>query len=273
MSYTIKPFDELEFCDDFMFHKVMQDDEICKGMIERLLKIKIDHIERPELQKEIRPYYRGKGVRLDVYLRDSTNIYDVEMQNITKEALPKRLRYYQSMVDADALLRGQDYTALNDSHIIFLCIKDPMNKGLPVYTFLETCREDTNILLNDGSHKYFFNASAAEVEEDIEIRAVLNYIISQEASDTFTERIKQFVNMVKADEESRGEYMIESLAMQDSRRAGRKEGIEEGRQEKAVEDARKLLELNTMSIEQIAYVTELPIEQIRGLQNQTAANA
>ena len=60
-------------------------------------------------------------------------------------------------------------------------------------------------------------------------------------------------------------------------RAFRKEGYEDGRlngkQEKAVEAALKLLELNTMSVEQIAYVTELPIEQIRGLQKQNAANA
>ena len=56
--------------------------------------------------------------------------------------------------------------------------------------------------------------------------------------------------------------MIESLAIQDSKREGRKEG----RQEKALEDARKLLELNCISIEHISYVTGLTIEQIQGLQ-------
>ena len=270
MSYTIKPFEELEFSDDFMFFKVMQDDEICKELIERLLKIKIEHIERPVLQKEIRPYYQSKGVKLDVYLKDSSHIYDVEMQNVTKEALPKRLRYYQSMVDADALLRGEDYTALNDSHIIFLCTKDPMNRGLPVYTFLETCKEDSDILLNDGTHKYFFNAAAAELSEDVEIRAVLNYIMNQEASDSFTERINQFVNRVKADEEARGEYMIESLAIQDSKREGRKEGIVEGRQEKAVETVRNLLKMNVLSLEQISQATNLPLDEIQKLAEKIA---
>lgn len=266
MSYAIKPFEELEFCDDFMFFKVMQDDAICKELIERLLKIRIDHIERPILQKEIRPYYMSKGVKLDVYLKDSSNIYNVEMQNITKETLPKRLRYYQSMVDADALLRGQDYTALNDSHIIFLCTNDPVGKGLPIYTFLETCREDNSILLNDGTYKYFFNAAAAELAEDVEIHAILDYIKKQEITDTFTERIQQFVNRVKSDERTKGEYMIESLVIQDSKREGRKEGRLEGRTEKAIEDARKLLELNLISIEQIAYVTGLTIQQIQELQ-------
>ncbi len=272
MPYTIKPFEELEFSDDFMFFKVMQDDEICKELIERLLKIKIEHIERPVLQKEIRPYYQSKGVKLDVYLKDSSHIYDVEMQNVTKEALPKRLRYYQSMVDADALLRGEDYTVLNDSHIIFLCTKDPMSRGLPVYTFLETCKEDSDILLNDGTHKYFFNAAAAELSEDVEIRAVLNYIMNQEASDSFTERINQFVNRVKADEEARGEYMIESLAIQDSKREGRKEGIAEGRQEAKLEAARNLLKMKLGTFEQIAQAQGLPLEEVQKLAEELSVN-
>ena len=56
--------------------------------------------------------------------------------------------------------------------------------------------------------------------------------------------------------------MIESLAIQDSKREGRKEG----KMEAKLEDARKLLELNCISIEQISYVTGLTIEQIQDLQ-------
>ena len=40
-KYTFKPYDELTFTDSFMFYLAMQDEEICKGVIERLLGIKI----------------------------------------------------------------------------------------------------------------------------------------------------------------------------------------------------------------------------------------
>ena len=60
---------------------------------------------------------------------------------------------------------------------------------------------------------------------------------------------------------------------EDGRLAGIAEGKNVGKQEKAVETARKLLALNTMSVEQIAYITELSIEQIRELQQQTVVNA
>ena len=55
-----KPIEELTFTDDFMFGRVMQNPEICKGLLERLLEIKIDKIEYPVLQKTISPHYKSK---------------------------------------------------------------------------------------------------------------------------------------------------------------------------------------------------------------------
>ena len=46
-----KPIEELTFADDFMFGRVMQNPEICKGLLERLLEIKIEKAEYPTLQK------------------------------------------------------------------------------------------------------------------------------------------------------------------------------------------------------------------------------
>ncbi len=46
-----KPIEELTFTDNFMFGRIMQDAEICKGLLERLLEIKIDKIEYPTFAK------------------------------------------------------------------------------------------------------------------------------------------------------------------------------------------------------------------------------
>ena len=37
----------------------------------------------------------------------------------------KRTRYYQSMIDMDSLMKGQDYSELKDSYILFICKRDP----------------------------------------------------------------------------------------------------------------------------------------------------
>ena len=39
--------------------------------------IKVEKIEYPELQKEIRPYYSAHGIRMDVYVRDRNRIRQI----------------------------------------------------------------------------------------------------------------------------------------------------------------------------------------------------
>ena len=148
-----KNFEELTFADDWMFQKVMQNPKICAELVARLLHINVDHVEYPELEKTIAPYYTSKGVRLDVYLKDSDKVIDIECQANLKLALGKRMRYYQSMIDIDSLMKGQDYTELLDSYVLFICTYDPFLKdkrnvyGLPCYTFKNTCLENGDVSL------------------------------------------------------------------------------------------------------------------------------
>ena len=134
----MKPIEELTFTDDYMFGYVMRNEEICKGLLERLLKIKIERLEYPELQKSITPHYENKGVRLDVYVQDSNRVFDVEVQNILDDDLPTRTRYYQSMMDIDLLLKGKNYSELKESYVIFVCKDDFFGENLPIDLVVRT---------------------------------------------------------------------------------------------------------------------------------------
>lgn len=64
-----------------------------------------------------------KGVRLDVYAKDEKQTrYNVEMQVERKPALGKRSRYYQSQMDMEMLLTGEDYTELPNTYVILSVI-------------------------------------------------------------------------------------------------------------------------------------------------------
>lgn len=65
-----KRFEDLTFADDGMFQAVLRDPKISAELVERLLGIRVAHVEYPELEKVIAPFYTTKGVRLDVYLKD-----------------------------------------------------------------------------------------------------------------------------------------------------------------------------------------------------------
>ena len=102
------------------------------------------------------------------------------------DALGKRIRYYESMLNMDALMKGQDYTLLKDSYIVFICTEDPFknNKeiyyGLPCYTFRNICEENNTVDLNDKSLKVIYNASAYGKAEDKRIREFLRFVHTQE---------------------------------------------------------------------------------------------
>ena len=167
----MKPIDELTFIDDYMFGEVMKSKEICIGVLERLTGLEIEDIEYPELQKSLKPGYETHGIRLDVYVKNRDAVYDIELQNKHYNALGKRMRFYQSLIDADSLLKGTDYEDLSRTIIIFICTTDPFSLGLPKYTFKTTCAESDSLNLDDNVEKIIYNASKYEGVEDKDLKA------------------------------------------------------------------------------------------------------
>ena len=228
MKYTHKPVEELTFTDDFMFGTVMKTRTICEGVIERLLHIKVGKIEYPSLQKTITPFYESKGIRLDVYVSDPDRVFDIEVQTSIPPFLPKRTRYYQSLMDVDNLLRGQSYAELKESYVIFICTQDPFGKGLPVYTFRNVCSEDGALFLDDKSYKVFYNVVAYGKEDEPELSALLQYFCERRATSGFTQHIDALVEKAKRNEKFRSWYMSLNIHEDDLRMAGEKIGFERG---------------------------------------------
>ena len=110
-SYRMKSWEELTICDDYMFKLIMSRKRICRKVLERILHVEISDIHYLEAEKPMKPSYRSKGIRLDVYVRDDAHtVYNIEMQvrQLEGDGLAKRTRYYQSMIDADLLAAGAD---------------------------------------------------------------------------------------------------------------------------------------------------------------------
>ena len=173
-----KRYEDLTFTDDFMFCKVLSNNEdICKELLELILGIRITKIVVIHKQQEISITADAKSVRLDVYVEDDANsVYDIEMETTKKKNLPKRSRYYQGMIDLNIIERGDKYDKLKKSFVIFLCLKDPFNKGLHVYTFENTCKEAPDLLLGDETTKVFINAAGTADDISDEMTEFLRYL-------------------------------------------------------------------------------------------------
>ncbi len=228
VGYNFKPVEDLVFSDDFMFGAVMREPKICKGVLERLLQIKIDHLEYPELQKTISPFYTQKGVRLDVYLADSNRVFDVECQTYKIKNIGKRARYYQSMIDIDSLFKGIDYSELKESYIIFICTDDPFNENLPVYTFERICKENADVKLNDCTHHLIFNAAAYKKETNQEIKDFLAFVKDNAVQSDFTKEIAAMVQTKKFQNTFLNEYLAIQLHERDVTERATEKGLAQG---------------------------------------------
>lgn len=269
MNDIEKIIDGLTFANDFVFGKVMENKQICKEVLQRLLKIKISRLFYPKLQKELKPYFDRKSIRLDVFAADSKRNFDVEMQIIDKGDLPQRMRYYQSLMDVDTLLKGHEYGELKESYVIFICLFDPFGKGLPVYEFSNLCEQDSQIKFDDKTRKVVYNVNAYKSEQDKKIHALLEYVKTKTPTDTFTIKLDNMVEEIKLSSKFRREYMIQNLALSDARRMGRNEGRTEGRREgrneMAISTAKNLLSFGVNTLEQISQATGLALETVQKL--------
>ena len=230
-----KLFKELEFKDAFMFAAVLEDTELCRLMLERILGFRIrEVVVHTEYAIVFNPDYRG--VRLDVYADDEAGtVYNVEMQTTDQGNLPQRSRLYQGQMDVALLEPGEEFTQLPNSYVIFICTFDPFGRGRYRYTCQSFCREDGE-LLADGTCRIFLNTQGKNAEEvPRELVDFLAYVefasLPATGSDDFLQRLQTRIEHLKHSRRMEERYMLFGEMLSKERREGREEGRIEGREE------------------------------------------
>ena len=229
----LKEYDELEFTDDFMFWNILvSEPDICKELLELILDVEIIKICQPENQKSIETTYKGKGIRLDVYVNDENGtVYDLEMQTTVKDELPKRMRYYQGMIDLNLIKRGSLYTDLRKTFIIFICTDDPFDRRLPIYRFEYYCAGDYSLKLNDDTVKIVVNPNCDRTGLSDEMNGFLDLLLGKKSDSGLAGRISEAVKDAKDLRKWEVNYVTLEMMIKEEREEARKEGRVEGRAE------------------------------------------
>lgn len=270
----MKKYEELTICDNFMFAKVFSNADIAQDFLQDILKIdieKISVVSEATLQED--PFH--KSVRLDVQARegDSGNgrSFDIELQMIDTSELPKRARYYQGMLDLDALGKGVNYDELKEQYILFLCPEDIFKAGKPVYQFQNREETDPNILLGDLCYKNFYIFSKYREVTDEVTREYMQYFATQKYESERIKRIHAFVERYRKDPVAKKAYMTLEQELNICYKKGLAEGLEKGRAETRGEEkvavARRML-AKGMSIAEIVELTAISEAEVLGLQKE-----
>ena len=254
----MKKYEELDITDPFIFAKVMSEKELCKPLLENILNIKIRDIVYVDYEETIQMTAKSKGIRLDIYLEDDDNtVFNLEMQTTTYKELPKRLRYYQGIIDLNMIEKGESYDILKESYVIFICTFDFFEKGRSVYEFENVCLEDSEIKLNDGTHKIFLNTKGDKSDINKELKSLLEYFDGSEPESELTRKIDRKVIAARKNERWRREYMSLQMEMNLKYREGLKAGEEKGRalgqSEGKIETQKNINRLNKILLSEKRY--------------------
>ncbi|MBQ0162930.1 MAG: Rpn family recombination-promoting nuclease/putative transposase [Treponema sp.] len=246
MNENLIDWEKITITNNLMFCSVMQDEEICKEFLETMLQIKIDRLSYVKAEDSISNDFLGRGIRLDVHVKDSDREFDLEMQMTDTKDLPLRARFYHSLLDADALDKGQRYDMLKESFVIFICPFDVFGKELPVYSFDRICLEEASVTLGDRSHTIFFNFKAWEKANDHEIKNVLKYFQNGTVDSVLTGKINSLVTQNRYKREWRENFMTYEQDMivreQVWYNNGLEAGIEKGAAAQKAEDEKIIQE-------------------------------
>lgn len=269
-----KPFSELTIADNYMFTRVMQDLEACRGLLEILLGVRIAQIRAPEGESSAAAWYGAKSVRLDVRTSDPEHEYDIEMQTADKGDLPLRARYYQSLMDVETVSAGTPYRRLRHSVVIFICLFDPFGRGEPVYTMRTACAEDAGVEYDDRAVKVFYNCRDCGKMADGERRALLEYIARGRAVSGYTRRLDSLVRRMRMTPREVLYYNnwleLHEAALAEGHEEGHAEGVQEGERNGAFATARRMLVWGKATAEEIAKCTALPLDEVLALQREAA---
>lgn len=126
-----KELEELRMFDDDFFRKVAKDKRIIEVVLEAILGNDV-HIHEHHTQYDMN-YAPRKSIVPDAYVITNKGYTSIEVERHKQRLIPKRARYCSSLLDVDSSKKGMEYEELKPIKVIFLCEKDPFERGLPYY--------------------------------------------------------------------------------------------------------------------------------------------
>lgn len=202
--------------DSFLFDKVLENKEASQAMLEIILGREIPGLDLNISEKVFSHLPNTRGIRLDLYSIDAARtVYNSEAQNKLVGNIPKRSRYYLSIMDAGFLPPGStDFGALPDTYIIFISPFDIYGAEKYMYTVQPMCKEADYEVLPDGTTRLFLNTRGHNDDEvRPELVELLHYMelndkkYSLKTKSSKIKKIARYVEQIKASEEVGVRYL------------------------------------------------------------------
>ena len=233
------------FTNTLTFALVMEDPKLSRGLLQLIFpereirEVKL-HEATVETEKTVIAGIELRKVRLDVLFEDSNEWYDIEMQSRNEHNIPKRSRYAHGIMDVHHLKVSRDFNDLKSSYVIFLCCFDPFDRGDAVYNF-GMIDEEKNLPLGDENYTIVLNSKTKDPRIPEALRQLFRYMNDSIVSED-NELLLQIDEAVRSWNTGERLEIIMTLEEEILRKEAlaRKEGFEEGSEQKKLEIAKNL---------------------------------
>lgn len=248
-QFLLRHIQEMSYFDDEFMTKCLEDyPEGVELMLRIIMDDKTIVVKEAQVQAVIKNL-QGRSIRMDVKTYDvSDKRYDVEMQKADSGAKPKRARYNSSLMDANAILPGDDTELLPETYVIFITENDVLEGNLPIYHIDRTIKENGK-LFDDGAHIIYVNG---EIKDDTPLGRLMYDLSCSDPDDMNYKELADRARYFKRDKE--GQKIMSRI-------------MEEIVNEEKNEAAKRMLERGKMTKEEIAEDLDLPLSVVERLEN------
>ena len=148
----------LTLMDDLFMQVVLEEQACTEYILQTILDKSSLKLKEQRLQKRL-PNLHGRALVLDCLCTDEKGLlYNIEVQNSSAGAIPKRARYHAALMDTHTLKKGEKFSKLPESYVIFITDKDVLGEGEQLYRIERVIRKSGS-LFRDGSHILYFNTA------------------------------------------------------------------------------------------------------------------
>lgn len=125
-------------------------------------------------------------------------ILNIEIQNDNSGAVPKRARYDSSIIDTNELEKGEDYSKLPETYIIFITKNDILGGNKLIYHIDKTIKEMKNCYFGDEAHIIYIYS---QKKSRTELGKLMHDFYCKNADEmynkTLSKRVKHFKEDIK----------------------------------------------------------------------------
>lgn len=243
---SIKKFTLL---DDTFMTKVFENDKECTQFLLRIIfdddKIKVKEVTTQRRIKNL----QGRDLQLDILAEKADGtLFNVEVQNENRGAIPQRARYHMSILDSNSLPEGKYFNALPDNYVIFITKNDVLNANLPIYHIHRTI-DETGKSFADGSHIIYVNS---KIQDETPLGKLMHDFCCKDPDDMHYKKLADKTRYFKQEQEglkTMGDVMEQLMKKREREYGEVMQNLMKKREREAVERTTKKYELKLAKAE------------------------